>query len=106
VRCIQARSTEITLPEPADVVVSDLRGVLPLYEQHVPSIVDARRRFLKPGGKLIPKRDVVSVAVVETSDHYDRLVKPWKRFELNMDAAAQIVTNVWKRITLTANQLL
>ncbi len=39
---IQGLSTEVSLPERADVIVSDLRGVLPLYQRHLPSIVDAR----------------------------------------------------------------
>src|SRR5215213_7026843 len=41
----QQMSTAITLPEQADVIVSDLRGVLPWYRQHIPSIVDARTRL-------------------------------------------------------------
>ena len=35
-------STEIALPEPATIIISDLRGVLPLFQQHIPSIIDAR----------------------------------------------------------------
>ena len=45
---IQALSTEVTLDEPADVIISDLRGVLPLFQHHIPTIVDARQRFLAP----------------------------------------------------------
>src|SRR5690349_9070488 len=50
----QNLSTEITLPEPATIIVSDLRGVLPWFQQHLPSIIDARQRLLSPGGVLIP----------------------------------------------------
>ena len=108
IECIQALSTEIHLSEKADVIVSDLHGVLPLLQQHIPSIVDARSRLLAPGGKLIPKRDVLWGAVVEAPQHYDRITKPWmrERFELNMDAAAQMVTNVWKNARVTPEQLL
>jgi len=51
-------STDITLPEKVDVIISDLRGVLPWYRQHIPSIVDARNRFLAPDGVLprLPSR--------------------------------------------------
>jgi protein arginine N-methyltransferase 1 len=42
--CIQDFSTRVTLPEQADVIVSDLRGVLPWFQQHLPSIVEAPRR--------------------------------------------------------------
>src|SRR5207249_1033056 len=36
---IQNISTQVTLAERADLIVSDLRGVLPLSEQHIPSII-------------------------------------------------------------------
>ena len=49
---IQDISTKVTLPERVDVIISDLRGVLPLHERHIPSIVDARERFLAPEGQV------------------------------------------------------
>jgi protein arginine N-methyltransferase 1 len=49
IRFIQGISTEIELPERADVMVSDLRGLIPLFEQHIPSVIDARERLLVPG---------------------------------------------------------
>ena len=52
-----AMSTEVELPERVAVIVSDLRGVLPLYEGHLESVIDARARFLAPGGRLVPRRD-------------------------------------------------
>src|SRR5688572_25765075 len=36
----QELSTKISLPEAADVIISDLRGVLPWFTQHLPSILD------------------------------------------------------------------
>src|SRR4051794_6240190 len=47
-------SSELTLPERADVIVSDLRGVLPAFHHHLADIADARQRLLAPGGTLIP----------------------------------------------------
>jgi predicted RNA methylase len=72
-------STNITIPARADVIVSDLRGVLPLYAQHIPSIVDARQRFLAPGGTLIGRKDRIWVAVVEAPERYSKIVGPWVR---------------------------
>ena len=40
----QSLSTDVTLPEPATIIISDLRGVLPFYQGHIPAIIDARRR--------------------------------------------------------------
>jgi type I protein arginine methyltransferase len=50
----QDLSTNVSLPEKVDVVVSDLHGILPFFQHHIPAIIDARHRLLKPGGKLIP----------------------------------------------------
>src|SRR5690348_9927330 len=50
----QEVSTALDLDEPVDVIVSDLRGRLPLLTTHLTSIIDARDRLLRNGGVLIP----------------------------------------------------
>jgi protein arginine N-methyltransferase 1 len=70
-------STRLVLPEPADVLVSDLRGILPLFQHHVATIRDARARLLRPGGAQIPLRDRVWVAPVAAPDTYQDRVEPW-----------------------------
>ena len=102
----QSFSTEITLPERVDVVVSDLRGVLPWYQRHIRSIVDARNRFLAPGGVLIPRRDVVWAAVVDTPDRYREIVGPWMSQGLDLNAAARVVTNTWRKTRIEPDELL
>jgi protein arginine N-methyltransferase 1 len=93
---IQDLSTNIVLPEPADIVVSDMRGVLPLFGQHIPAIVDARQRHLVPGGLLIPQRDTLWVALVEARDIYREMVRPWALpYGLNMDPIKEIALNRW-----------
>lgn len=59
---VQDLSTRVSL-EPADVIVSDLRGAIPLYADHLRTIVDARTRLLKPRGVLIPRRDTLYAAL-------------------------------------------
>jgi SAM-dependent methyltransferase len=103
----EALSSEITLPEPADIIVSDLRGVLPWFQQHLPSIIDARERLLARGGVLIPRRDVLWAAVVEAPEQYGELVAPWQnQFELDLSAATRLVTNTWRKTRLGPEQLL
>ena len=72
-------STNVTIPERADVIVSDLRGVLPFYSHHIPAIVDARLRFLAPGGTLIGREDRVWAAVVQAPERYSLIVGAWER---------------------------
>ncbi|HEU4558093.1 MAG TPA: 50S ribosomal protein L11 methyltransferase [Longimicrobium sp.] len=73
---LQAWSRDVELPERADVVVSDLRGVLPLLGTNLADLADARERFLAPGGTLIPLRDRVYAAPVEAPDTWSRSVPP------------------------------
>lgn len=73
-------SLDVELAEKADVVVSDMRGVVPLCDDHVSAIRDARERFLKPGGKLLPERDRLFVAVVESRTLQATLAPAWESF--------------------------
>src|SRR5690349_9483570 len=74
----QQYAERLDLPERADVIVSDLRGAVPLHGVHPAIIANVRERWLKPGGTLIPMRDTVSAALVRTGRHYDSIVSPWQ----------------------------
>ena len=104
----QSLSTEITLSEPATIIISDLRGVLPWFQQHLPAIIDARDRLLAPAGVLIPRRDTLWAAVVEAADEYERIVGPWQnnKFELDLSAGVSKITNTWRKTTIKADELL
>jgi len=101
-------STEISLPEPAGIIVFDLRGVLPWFQQHIPSIIDARARLLARGGVLIPHRDILWAAVVEAPDRYEEIVGPWQnnQFDLDLSAGTRLVTNTWRKTRIKPEQLL
>ena len=100
-------STEIVLPEPATIIVSDLRGVLPFFQQHIPSIIDARKRLLARGGVLIPNRDILWAAVVEAPEQYAELVNPWaKQFELDLSSGTRLVTNNWRKTDIKPENFL
>lgn len=104
----QALSTEISLPEPADVIISDLRSVLPLHQQHLPAIADARRRLLAPGGVLIPQSDTLWLACVEAPDMYHEIKTPWSEnaYDLDMRAARKLVSNSWRKARPKPEQML
>lgn len=105
---IQDVSTKVKIPELADVIVSDIRGILPLFQQHISSIVDARNRLLAAGGILIPQRDTLWAAVVEVPHLYSRIVDVWDRniYNLNMTAAREIVINNLSKGWVSPAQLL
>lgn len=108
IRFHQDLSTRVTLPERVDLMISDLRGVLPLFGNHLPSIIDARQRFLAAGGVLIPRRDHLLVAPVENSKVYEELVSPWESTEadLDMSAARRMATECVYRRRMKPEHLL
>jgi protein arginine N-methyltransferase 1 len=55
VTLIRGWSREIELPERADLMVAEIIGNEPLEEEILETTLDARRRLLKPGARLIPQ---------------------------------------------------
>ncbi len=74
-------SLELNLPEPADVVIADLRGSFPLFQQHLAVLRDARTRLLKPDGLLVPKKDRLFVAFAEADACRLNLEPGWTSLE-------------------------
>jgi len=104
-----AMSFQVELPEPCDVLVTDPRGVLPLCEQAIPTIIDARRRLLKPGGVLIPQQDTISAALVEAPDIYhEHCDNAWRSANdgFDMEAARRRNINNFGKYRFELNQLL
>src|SRR5438132_4214413 len=103
----QALSTDITLPERADVIVSDLRGILPFFGRHLAAIADARERHLVPGGAMIPAADTLWLAVVESPELYRRPDAPWSAhaYGLDMGAARALAANSSSRATIRPGEL-
>ena len=64
----QGNSRDVELDEPADLLVHELLGVDPFVENIVPTVLDARRRFLAPGGRLLPFRFEVFCLGVELEE--------------------------------------
>src|SRR5579872_6791366 len=104
----QEFSTNVVLAEPADVMVADLRGVLPLFERNLPVLADARRRLLAAGGVLIPRRDTLWATVVEAPDVYRHHVSVWTEAAcgFNLDAARRLAVNTTDKQHFTVAQCL
>jgi SAM-dependent methyltransferase len=108
VELIRMPSTEIDLPERADVIVSDLRGVMPFHGHHLAAAADMRHRLLAPGGVCIPRRDTVWTALLEDGALHDRTVGAWSALPpaLAHTSFARLLANRWHRTRATEAQLL
>ena len=105
---VQDVSTNVTLPERADVIVSDIRGILPYCGRHIPAIIDARERFLASGGVLIPQRDSLWAALVEAPELYRQHVTPWgdHYYDFDFGAGREVLVNGWYAARFTPEQIL
>jgi protein arginine N-methyltransferase 1 len=101
-------STDFNALSKADVIISDIRGCLPLFESHIATIVDARERLLAPDGILIPARDHLRIALVEAPADYPAYEAPWHRnsFGLDLSKGRRYADNSSKKVNLTADRLL
>jgi protein arginine N-methyltransferase 1 len=87
---IQSDSRKLRLPERVDVIVSDIRGSLPLFGHAIAALEDARLRFLTPGGRLIPQRDTLKAAVIEAEEFYSKLGAPWTKSIPSLDLSSSL----------------
>ncbi|WP_394848334.1 50S ribosomal protein L11 methyltransferase [Pendulispora brunnea] len=106
VEIIPKMSTVAHLPEKADVIVSDVRGVLPTFMSSLATIIDARSRWLKPGGVLLPKRDELRAGVVEVPSLYESLLRPWGReYHYGFDASAGAAAVLSRWVAIRENEI-
>lgn len=80
-----ADSRKVDPGERADVIIADLRSFTPLFCGTWDIMTDACRRFLKPGGKVIPYRDTLHIVpLAQQQVHADyRLF--WDEHGLGLD---------------------
>ena len=90
VEFIQTDSRKLQLPERVDVIISDIRGSLPLFGHAIASLEDARQRLLAPGGRLIPQRDTLKAAVIEAAEVYSKLISPWRELVPSLDLSPSL----------------
>ena len=94
---IEGSSTEIELPEKADIMISEIVGNDPLAENIIPTTNDAVQRLLKPNARLIPGRlKIFALPVTVPGELLNKqlftpeLVRKWKsQYALDFSTYAQ-----------------
>jgi hypothetical protein len=74
-------SFDVVLDEQVDVIIGDLRGSFPLFDDNLAAVRDACARWLKSDGVLLPVRDRLFVAVVEADGMARELARASEGFE-------------------------
>lgn len=82
---IRDDSRNARLHEQADVIVSEVIGHLVVEENMLDSVLDARDRFLKPGGKLIPSTAAMYFVPVEAAEVYEDEIGVWRTMVQGVD---------------------
>jgi SAM-dependent methyltransferase len=103
---IQELSTRATLPEPVDLIVMDAAGRFGFDGGSVETLSDARRRFLKPGGRIIPGTVTLSIAPCDAAEPFDHITF-WSRpvHGLSFTAASAIARNTGYPRHIAAHEL-
>jgi protein arginine N-methyltransferase 1 len=110
---IRGVSTGIDLPEPADVLVSEIIGDDPLDEGIVAALADAGARMLKPDARRIPSALQICATPVEVPEEVrgrviltPDLLRRWeRRYRLPFRALAAPVARQGHEVALTRLQI-
>lgn len=73
----QDDSRDVEIGERVDVIVSELIGHIAFEEGMVESLVDARRRFLRQGGSVLPLKVALRAALVSEQQVYRQCIDCW-----------------------------
>jgi protein arginine N-methyltransferase 1 len=108
IRFIQSPSTQLVLPERVDVIVADIHDTFGLQSGGIATLVDARDRFLKAGGTLIPRAIQLMVAPAEAPEVYAREIEVWAREVQGVDVSPlrPFAVNQLHPVRLTPEDLL
>lgn len=87
---VEGDSSVVELPEKVDVIITNI-GFL----HTVNCLPDARKRFLKPGGKLIPSSAQLSFVPVLVDDFYKKQIEFWdtEKFGFKFNAFKKLAAN-------------
>ncbi len=85
VAVLQGTIESLELPEPVDVIVSVLTGNFLVTEDLLPTLFDARDRYLKPGGALVPSAGLMEAVPVEAPEFHQKHVASWSGSQMGLD---------------------
>jgi len=96
IEVIHDRSTNIELPEPADLLVTETLGPFGFDEHILSSVIDARTRLIRSDATIIPQRIDLSIVPVEAPALFERHVGWWEgnHFGFDLSPLSVFASNV------------
>ena len=82
---LRAMSTEVELPQRANVLVTETMGSLGLDENMLGFVLDARKRLLAENAIIVPQRLGLMIAPVEMPAEYDKYIAWWSEPHYGFD---------------------
>jgi protein arginine N-methyltransferase 1 len=77
ITCFKGMMEKIELPEKVDIIISEWMGYFLLYETMLPTVLDARDKWMKEGGMLFPDKANIYVAAIEDADYKNDKIDYW-----------------------------
>ena len=66
IECIQGTVESINLPvEKVDIIISEFMGYFLLFEGMLSSYIDARKKYLRPGGAMYPNTAEIFIVGID-----------------------------------------
>jgi ubiquinone/menaquinone biosynthesis C-methylase UbiE len=88
IRFIKGDSLSIKLPEKVDCIITETIGFFGIEENIALVLSDAKKRFLKPGGKIIPECLNLYLTPFESTKIWDEIAGNWERNFYGFDYSA------------------
>ncbi|KAI0045962.1 protein arginine N-methyltransferase [Auriscalpium vulgare] len=75
---VKGKLEETELPiQQFDIIISEWMGYFLLYESMLDTVLDARDRYLKPGGLIFPDHATLFLAAIEDQDYKEEKINFW-----------------------------
>ncbi|KAL4078309.1 S-adenosyl-L-methionine-dependent methyltransferase [Scleroderma yunnanense] len=75
---VKGKLEEVQLPiAQFDIIISEWMGYFLLYESMLDTVLDARDRYLKPGGLIFPDNARLYIAAIEDQDYKEEKINFW-----------------------------
>jgi len=100
VQVLRGDIRDLVLPERPDVVISDLRGVLPIHGDHLEVMAYVNEHVVRPGGVLIPRQDRLHVALVAMPTEHGEVGAAWKEPGLDLGPIRDLALATPHRVIL------